>query len=258
MKIQQNSKFLRRQRNEDPNQFRQKVKNDEYLYSIYKLIIDYAYSDLVSDLPDKSSIRILELGSSGGITNDLYPDVITSDIRISSDLDAMVDGLWLPFRDNSLDGIIAKDILHHLPDPIKHFKEVNRTLKEGSKVVYIEPNWNFLSRIIFTIFHPEPFESNQKDWIRESKGPMDSNQALAQIIFERDIEIFRDMFPHLSVRVLEPLYGLSFLLAGGVYSRSKFPAKMLVKFARFEGKSRIWMKLFGQNRIIVLQKIIAG
>jgi SAM-dependent methyltransferase len=225
---------------------------------MYKLIIDYAYNNLISDLPDKFSIRILELGSSGGITHDLYPEVITSDIRNSSDLDAMVDGMSLPFRDNSLDGIIAKDILHHLPDPLKHFKEVNRTLKAGAKVVYIEPNWNRLSRIIFTIFHPEPFDSNQRDWIRESQGPMDSNQALAQIIFERDIEIFRDMFPHLSVSISEPLYSLSFLLAGGVYSRSKFPAKMLVKLARFEGKSKIWMKIFGLNRIIVLQKISVG
>jgi SAM-dependent methyltransferase len=255
LKIRQDSKFIKRKRNEDPNYFREKLKNDEYLLSVYKTITESAYHALKVDPTIESGRVVLELGSSGGITNELFPDVITSDIRSSSGLAAMVDGMCLPFRDNSLNGIIAKDILHHLPDPVKHFTEVVRTLKVGARIVYIEPNWNILSRIVFTLFHPEPFEANQKEWTRKSNGPMDSNQALARIIFERDIELFKKLYPQLSVRVLDPVYGVSFLLAGGVYSRSKVPAKVLIMLAKIESKSPLWLNLFGLNRLIVLEKI---
>ena len=103
----------------------------------------------------------MELGSAGGITKEYYPDILTTDVRIQDGVDFELDSDFsLPFADASVDCIIAKDVLHHISDPNAHFQEINRVLKSGGTVIYTEPNWNFVSRLVFTFFHPEVFNTN--------------------------------------------------------------------------------------------------
>lgn len=254
MRKTQDIKFRTRKRDENPEEFRNKIQSDKYLNWIYSQITSSALNLLEIQNKSYSEYSILELGSSGGITNEMYPFIITSDIRESIGVSAMINGMSLPFRDESLDGIIAKDVLHHIPDPECHFNEILRTLKPGGKIIYIEPNWNRLSKFVFTYFHPEVFDSKQISWSRESKGPMDANQALAEIVFERDADKFNNLYPGLTVRILSPLYGLSYLLAGGVYNRSVIPSNILIKLGNIERKSKTWMKFVGLNRLVVIEK----
>lgn len=46
----------------------------------------------------------------------------------------------LPFKSNSLDGVVLSALIHHLPNPNKCFKEVYRVLKPGAKMVGFDPN----------------------------------------------------------------------------------------------------------------------
>jgi SAM-dependent methyltransferase len=254
MRNLQSAKFGKRKRNEDPDEFRDIIKADKYLFSIYSEILNVAFDHLCLKEIRSSKYSVLELGSSGGITSELNPKIITTDIRKAVGVNAMVNGMSLPFIDESLDGIIAKDILHHIPDPVPHFAEVVRTLKPGGKIVYIEPNWNLLSTLVFTYLHPEVFDKKQKSWKRESKGPMDANQALAWIVFVRDSDDFKRMYPELTVTIFAPQYGLSYLLAGGVYNRSFIPSNLLLKLGIMENRSKTWMKFAGLNRFIVVEK----
>lgn len=47
---------------------------------------------------------------------------------------------FLPFKDNSLDGIMLSALLHHLPDITKCMTEVKRVLKPGGRFVAFDPN----------------------------------------------------------------------------------------------------------------------
>ena len=49
----------------------------------------------------------------------------------------------LPFKDNTIDGIIALHILEHSEDPVNTLKEWLRVLKPGKKIGIILPNFKY-------------------------------------------------------------------------------------------------------------------
>jgi len=218
------------------------------------------YADSLRAMVDRlrlasvDAARVVEIGAAGGITKDVFPWIETSDVRTATGVDRVIAGESLPYGDASLDGLIAKDALHHIPDPNAHFAEVVRVLKPGARAVYLEPNWNRLSRLIFTRLHPEPFDPDVASWARHSTDPMDSNQALAFIIFERDLASFEREYPALRLVGTEPCNGLSFLLSGGVHSRTPVPGSVLVRLKRREDRLPRVLRRTGLNRLIVLER----
>lgn len=249
----QNRKFSKRQRLETPNLSTQIILNDYFLLYNYRKI----YTQLLQGHTiEQVDFKILEIGSAGGVLKEIFPFVITSDVREGFGVDLVIDVTKkLPFADNSIDLILAKDVLHHISDVNFHFREIQRVLKPGAEVRYIEPNWNFISNIIFTFLHPEPFIKTQKSWSFESDDPMYSNQALPFIIFRRDISKFKQNYPDFSVEISNvPINGLAFLLSGGIYRRTPLPGSLLKKLDVIEAKCSFWMRLFGLNRLIILKK----
>lgn len=247
--------FKKRRRIEEPAKVRLYILGDRFLRKIYLNILQIQlqiidYSDITGP--------IAELGSAGGITKDLNQQIITTDVREDNTVDIVLkDDLVLPFADSSLRAVIAKDTLHHIPNVDKHFKEVERVLKPGGVAVYAEPNWNLISKIVFTLFHPEPYVEKQIEWRFDSSDPMYSNQAIPYIIFVRDSELFKHKYPNLEVEVRpEPLNGLSFLMSGGVMSRTPIPTKLLLWLDRLESRYLFLNRIFGTLRIIVIKKSI--
>ena len=247
--------FESRTRNETPDQTSSKIMKDEYLTHVYKTIFDFS----ISRIPSTAELHpmvILEIGSAGGITKFLNQSVVTSDIRIGNNIDHVLQNEIIPFEDESIDRLIGKDVLHHIPDIKKHFLEVERCLKDGGVAVYAEPNWNLFSRFVFSFFHPEPFLMSAKEWKFASSDPMFSNQALPFVVFKRDLGKFHELFKNLKVEIYPPSIGVTFALSGGVYSRNKIPAKLLILLSKLENRSPVWMKFFGLNRFIVIRKLV--
>lgn len=249
----------------DPDLCRDRILNDKFLFASYsqmysEMLIQSNYEKLKNAKWQEinsllNSYTILEIGSAGGILKKLFPNAVTSDVRSGNGVDEYQDAQNFSKPDNSVDLILAKDCLHHLPDVEKHFSELIRILRSGGKAVYLEPNWNFISIVIFKLIHPEDWSTNKQDWQFKSNDPMEANQALAYNIFKRDAEKFKEKYPMLKFNIVEkPLNGLSFMFSGGVTMRTKIPASLLTFTAKWESKSKIWMKLFGFNRIIVISK----
>ena len=252
----QQRKFEKRKRDENPYESRRNILNDVYLHDVYTSLTNTLLEAIKWGNDDVCTV--VELGSAGGISKTLYPTLITSDIRECDGVDRSIDAMNLPFDDNSVDGIIAKDVLHHLPNPIEHLSEVIRVLRPGAMIAYSEPNWNLLSRLVYRFIHPEPFEPQQETWSRESSEPMDANQALAMILFERDIQMLKKRFPGIEVSLESSTYALTFLISGGVYQRTAISGRLLQRLANRETKSPTWMKIFGLNRVIVIKKVDLG
>lgn len=244
----QKNKFAKRQRAENPDEQTKKIIADRYLSSVYleHLIHMIGLHEYTNNSRKR---RIIELGGAGGVTSKYFPDIEVTDIRSFEGISKIVDAQNLPYGNSSIDLILAKDVLHHLPDVRMHFKEIERVLTSGGKIVYLEPNWNLISQFVFSFFHPEPYVKSMKNWQFSSNDPMDSNQALPWIIFKRDSKKWKAKYPHLSFEIGKTSNGIDFLLSGGVYFRNRINSSLLLFLRKLP-----MFGIFDISRIIVVTK----
>lgn len=188
-----------------------------------KLYIEW-YNSFLSIIPGLPKGKIVEIGSGGGFLKDLYPEVITSDILQIPHCDLIFSAEEMPFENESVSAIFMIDVLHHIPDNKKFFKEAIRVLKPGGKLFMIEPANTFFSRIIYKNLHHEPFIPEAADWTFPSSGPLSgANGALPWIIFKRDIAIFNEQFPQLKLISSKHHTPFRYLITGGLSFKSLVP-----------------------------------
>lgn len=200
------------------------LKHKEIILSkpLLKQIYLNWYNSLIGNFDSQS--KILEIGSGGGFIKEVFPNVITSDIKELPNCDKIVDAQQLPFENQSLDGIVMVNVFHHIPDCESFLYESQRVLKKNGRIVMVEPANCGYSRFIYKNFHHEPFEINQDGWKFQSKGPLsDSNQALPFIVFERDENIFKQKFENLKIKNIAYHSPLAYLISGGLSMRSLTP-----------------------------------
>ena len=63
------------------------------------------------------------------------------------------DAARLPFADQSFDGVLAKGVLHHIPDMAMVVSEIARVLKPGGVAALAEPNLSPLRALRYTLRH---------------------------------------------------------------------------------------------------------
>lgn len=172
----------------------------------------------------------LEIGSGAGIIKTVYPDVITSDVKVLPFVDVVLEGEAIPFPARSVRAIYAINVFHHLPNPRLFFREIVRVLHPGGGIVLIEPFHGPLARLMFRNLHAtEGFDPDASAWEAQAPvGPMSrANQALSYIVFTRDRRILLDEFPDLEVVVDRPHTHLWYVVSGGVNFRQLVPDSFL-------------------------------
>jgi SAM-dependent methyltransferase len=166
----------------------------------------------------------LEIGSGPGFLQQLCPEVIQSDILRLPDVDLILDGQALPFCDGSLRAVVVVNVLHHIPDPNRFFREIERGLSRQGVLIMIEPWMTPWSKFIYRNFHHEPCDANTPKWQFDSSGPLSSaNEALPWIIFMRDRAEFEKFHPNLQIVSVSPHTAFTYLISGGLSMRSLLP-----------------------------------
>lgn len=167
----------------------------------------------------------IEIGSGSSFMKELYPEVITSDIKQLPFLDLVCRGEALPFSDASVRAVYGINVFHHLPSPRDFFRELVRVLASGGGAVLIEPYHGPVARRVFSGLHAsETFDTDAIRWETASTGPMSAaNQALSYIVFKRDIAAFNREFPQLTLLADEPHTHLRYVVSGGVNFRQLLP-----------------------------------
>jgi glycosyltransferase involved in cell wall biosynthesis len=84
----------------------------------------------------KSNSVILDVGSG---PERLDPDFINVDIYPFPEVDIVADAAKLPFRDNSIDGVVSESVLEHVADPLIVAAELKRILKPGGYIYVSAP-----------------------------------------------------------------------------------------------------------------------
>ena len=203
---------------------------------------------------------ILELGGGSGNLKDFFPDTISSDILFAPWLDAVLDAHALPFQNQSLDGIVLFDVLHHLSRPILFFSEAQRVLKPRGRIVMMEPYVSWFSYFVYRFFHHEALNWNvdpfHKSSPEEKKDPFAGNQAVPTIIFEKHKEKFGTYFPGFSIVRKELMDFLVYPLSGGFHHPTLFPSFMWPALRSLENLLRPLERFLAFRLFIVAEKTL--
>jgi hypothetical protein len=224
------------------------IYKDNYLNFIY----NYVYQVIVKHIEYQG--KTLELGATSFSIKNYIDDSIITNIDFHNNLDLVTSGISLPIKNDSITNLVLKDTFHHLGDIVQSFKEFDRILNVGGRIVLVEPFWSIPLRVVAFFFHPEPFNFKSTKWGHDFEDPNMGNQALAHNVFIRDLKEFESKFKNLRVSKLKVIVGLSYILSGGLYKRTILPSWLLIKIHKLEIKSKLFLKIFGTQVVIVIEK----
>jgi SAM-dependent methyltransferase len=180
----------------------------------------------------------LEVGGGSGNMKGFRSDVVSTDLVPTPWLDAAADGQSLPFRSGSFSNVVAFDVLHHIERPRRFLAEAERVLRPGGRMIFMEPGVTPLSRIFYTLFHPEPIDMRDDPLadgpLDPDRKPFDANQAIPTLLVGRHRRRMLEQFPSLRIIKADRMSLLAYPLSGGFRAWSLIPASVVTPLLRFE------------------------
>lgn len=182
--------------------------------------------------------RTLEIGGGSGNFKRFRDDVVSSDIAHAPWLDLVCDAQRLPFTSNAFSNIVMFDVLHHIEHPGSFFREAERVLVPGGRIVMVEPGITLLSWFFYRFLHQEPVVM-AADPLTEGtptpgRDPYASNQAIPTLIASRYSARFHRRFPGLAVVTVQWLSLFAYPLSGGFKSWCLVPGAAVKKLLQME------------------------
>ena len=197
------------------------IQKKTYMRKLYVEFYNHFKKSVSGEIKAKV---VVELGSGGGFIKEIIPNTITSDITNLENLSIQFSGLKIPFQRDKVDAFVMFDVLHHISDVRLFFRELNRCLKIGGKIIMIEPANTLWSSFIYRNFHHEPFDPSG-GWGFKKDGRLSSaNGAIPWIVFCRDKQQFEKEFPSMKILKLKMHTPFRYLISGGVSMRQLLPS----------------------------------
>jgi SAM-dependent methyltransferase len=204
----------------------------------------------------------IEIGGGIGNLKARLSDVVTTDIQFAPWLDCVADAQKLPFAVGLAANIVMVDVLHHIEFPVVFFREAERVLRTGGRIVMIEPAITFGSTLFYRLLHHEPvimsadpLASGTPD---PNRDPYHSNQAIPTLIATRDKERFHSLFPALRIERIDWLSLLVYPLSGGFKPWSLVPTALGRQILRVERAIEPVVGRFAAFRMmLVIEKVAA-
>ncbi len=180
----------------------------------------------------------LEIGGGVGGLKARAHDLISSDIQHASWLDLVANAQSLPFADETLSTIFMLDVLHHIEFPALFFREAERALRPGGRIVLVEPAITPGSSLFYRLVHHEPVRM-AADPLADgapdpARDPYDSNQAIPTLLVTREKERFQRMFPRLQIAETSWFSFAVYPLSGGFRPWSLIPTALAEPLLRVE------------------------
>ena len=183
-----------------------------------------------------AALPMIELGCGASHLEKYIPEIVKTDCVAHSNTHTMVDAQGLPYPDNSLHAVFMTAVLHHLSDPEKCLREVERCLAPGGRLVLIEPSNSLLEKVLINRFSPYEFHDDTiTEWKGAPSGRLSAaNTALGWVVLVRDEKIFFRKFPRF--RLVRRRYHTfsTYYLSGGVSFRPFVPGSWRPLVRAFE------------------------
>ena len=172
----------------------------------------------------------IEVGSGAGFLKDFInnKNLKLTDLGNDPHLDFKnIDAQSTGFADNSFDYVIASNMIHHMPFPIKFFKEMNRILKKKGKLIIFESYCSLVFQLITIIMKHEGFDFTVNVWDDEKASSDEHNAwhgniAVPHLIFDDKIKFNENLGNLFKIDYEKLSECFVFLNSGGVTSKTKF------------------------------------
>lgn len=209
----------------------------------------------------------IEFGSGAGFSKFYIKcsNFSLSDLSNDEHLDFKnVDAQSTEFKSEKFDFIIASNMIHHVPYPIKFFHEMFRILKKNGKLIIFESYCSLVFQLATIIMKHEGFDFTVNVW--DDKHPKSSendawsgNIAVPHLIFDDKKNFQKNLGDLFNIEYEKLSECLIFLNSGGVTSKTKFIPLPIVflKIINLIDKFLVnfFPSIFCMGRKIVLRKI---
>ncbi|RJR26839.1 class I SAM-dependent methyltransferase [candidate division WWE3 bacterium] len=218
------------------------------------------YKQIVADLSQKGTEqeKTVEIGSGIGSFKEFYPKCISTDIGDNPNAEMRFDAHEMPFENESVDNLVLIDVLHHLQNPLKFLGEGARVLKKGGRLIMLEPYPSIMSRLIFGMFHREPFDFRINIYNvnqNSDKDPWEGNQAIPYLIFCKNGSKFEDDFGGAYIiRKKDFVTTLVYPVSGGFSFGPLLSGNLVSTVEKFNRITAKFPGLFAFRIYIVLEK----
>ena len=208
----------------------------------------------------------IEVGAGAGLSKKF---ILSKNLKISDFSDYQhldyknTDAQNTNFSENSYDFIIAANMIHHIPYPIKFFREMHRILKKDGKLIIQEAYCSIIFQLITIVMRHEGFDFTKDVWSETSPVTDDDdlwagNIAVPHLVFD-DIDIFNKYLgSHFKIEYESFAECLVFLNSGGVCSRTFYIPmnNFFIKLLDIMDLilTRSFPKIFAMGRRLVLVK----
>jgi SAM-dependent methyltransferase len=202
---------------------------------VLRVIYDDFYGRLATEISPGLTI---EIGGGIGNMKERLAQVIATDIQFAAWLDCVADAQRLPFAADCAANIVMVDALHHIEFPASFFREAERVLRPGGRIIMIEPAITWGSTLFYRLFHNEPVRTSA-DILTEGnastgRDPYASNQAIPTILVARDWKRFHAQHPHLRIKRVDWFSFAAYPLSGGFQRWALVSADFARRLLRME------------------------
>lgn len=206
--------------------------------------------------------NVIEIGSGAGFSEfylkqrPLMTDVVKSDW-----IDKILDGTKMNLSEKSVDVIICSHAIHHFYSPYKFFRECERVLRPGGRVLIYEAHTSLLFRVLLKLMRHEGWSYDVDVFdpdaiINDPDDPWSANCAIAELFFDEP-ERFEKNFS-LKIDLDQKKEGFIFPLSGGVIAKTpvpELPTLILNLFFYLDSVLiALFPNVFALGRVIVLRK----
>ena len=197
----------------------------------------------------------LELGCGASFIDEIIKSVKKSDVFLNANTDLKIDAMEVGLKyENKISNLILVNVFHHINNPELFLRSAEKSLLKGGRIIMVEPSNNIWSRLVYKLVGHENFDTKQINWDFESNDPLlDSNQALSWIIFKRDHEKFKKLFPSYYLLKKKSMMPFSYLLSGG-HTYNTRVGEVFIKIIRSLEK-KFFDSKFGIFDLICIEKI---
>ena len=170
----------------------------------------------------------IEVGSGAGFSKDFIKNknFKITDLGNDEHLDFKnIDAQKTGFNDSEFNYVIASNMIHHIPFPIKFFKEMNRILKKNGKLIVFESYASVVFQLVTIIMKHEGYDFTLNVWDEdEAKSDVNNawhgNVAVSHLIFDNKKKFDENLGKLFSIEYEKLTECFIFLNSGGVTSKT--------------------------------------